>query len=183
MGYAGSGNLTEEKIEKLRGIGFRLAPSYDEMYERLVAARVGAHAAGITGPPEVDDGEDGELSEWAKEQKKMMARHSKGQPIPLSNDRIGKLISVAAEAEVQAEAAAAADEAEEPPASVASAASSDSEAFIPLSDSDDSDDSPLAKRTKSEAAPAKKAPPAKKLKKTTDKVCACFYEFIYCYYL
>jgi hypothetical protein len=94
MGYAGSGNLTEEKIEKLRGIGFRLAPSYDEMYERLVAARVGAHAAGITGPPEVDDGEDGELSEWAKEQKKMMARHSKGQPIPLSNDRIGKLISL-----------------------------------------------------------------------------------------
>ena len=148
MGYAGSGNLTEEKIEKLRGIGFRLAPSYDEMYERLVAARVGAHAAGITGPPEVDDGEDGELSEWAKEQKKMMARHSKGQPIPLSNDRIGKLISVAAEAEVQAEAAAAADE--------------DSEAFIPSSDSDDSDDSPLAKRTKSGGAKKKKAPAKKR---------------------
>ena len=94
MGYAGSGNLTEEKIEKLREIGFRLAPSYDEMYERLVAARVGSHAAGITGPPELDEGEDGELFKWAKEQKKMLARHSKGQPIPLSDDRIGKLISL-----------------------------------------------------------------------------------------
>ena len=94
MGHAGSGNLTEEKSEKLREIGFRLAPSYDEMYERLAAARAGARSAGVIGPPEVDEGEDGELFEWVKEQKKMLARHSKGKPIPLSDDWIGKLISL-----------------------------------------------------------------------------------------
>ena len=41
---------------------------------------------------------------------------------------------------------------------------------------------PSAKRTK-KAPPAKKAPTAKKHKKTTDKVCAIAYEFIYCFCL
>ncbi len=71
-----------------------MAPSYDEMYERLVAARAVARSAGVIGPLEVDEGKDGELFEWVKEQKKMLARHSKGKPIPLSDDWIGKLISL-----------------------------------------------------------------------------------------
>jgi hypothetical protein len=70
----------------------------------------------------------------------------------------------------------------------------------PSSDSEDSSDSEesasplkrgarkkpsskcLSKRTK-KAPPAKKATPAKKHKKTTDKVCAIAYEFIYCFCL
>lgn len=90
MGHDGSGNLTDEKIEKLREIGFRLAPTYDEMYDTL-AARCGADAGA---PPDVDEGEDGELHAWVEEQKKFLADHSKGKPVPLSNDRILKLTSL-----------------------------------------------------------------------------------------
>ena len=89
FGYVGSGNLTEEKLTKLKKIGFKLAPSYDEMYERL-ASRV----SDGKGAPNVDKDEDGELFAWVEEQKKLLALHSNGGSIPLSNDNIEKLISL-----------------------------------------------------------------------------------------
>ena len=89
FGYVGSGSLTEEKIKKLKEIGFQLASSYDVMYEMLAS-----HGRDGVGAPKVDKDKDGELYAWVEEQKKLLALHSSGESVPLSDCYIGKLISL-----------------------------------------------------------------------------------------
>jgi hypothetical protein len=89
LGYEESGSLTAEKIEKLSDIGFALAPSYDEMYERLATRAAGSNVAS---PPILDEENDAELFAWVEEQKRMLKKYSTGKPHPLSDDRIRKLM-------------------------------------------------------------------------------------------
>jgi len=88
QGHTDAGNLTTEKIEKLREVGFPLDPSYDEMYEK-----VATHKA-ETGTLDVNKDDDEELFAWVKEQKKMLALFFRGKPVALSDDRIQNLRSL-----------------------------------------------------------------------------------------
>jgi len=88
QGYTGSGKLTLERIEKLRELGLPLAPSYEEMYEKL------AKHKSETGTLDVNKDEDDELFTWTKEQKKMLLLHFQEKPVPLSDEQIENLKSL-----------------------------------------------------------------------------------------
>jgi len=77
--------FNEDKVEKLRQIGFQVPPSYDEMYERLAA-----HKA-ETGALDVKRTTDKDLYEWTMEQKNMLNQHFCGEPVSLSDERIRNL--------------------------------------------------------------------------------------------
>jgi len=87
-GYMHSGHLTAYKIEKLREAGLSLAPSYEEMYHRLVAYKE------ENGTVEVNEDDDEELFAFWEEQKKMLARHSQGKPIPFTDYHIQNLLTL-----------------------------------------------------------------------------------------
>ena len=80
--------MTEERTEKLRELGFHLAPSYDQMYEKLATHKV------ETGTLEVNKDDDNELFVWTKEQKTILFRHYQGKSVPLSDDKIQNLKSL-----------------------------------------------------------------------------------------
>jgi len=85
QGYTDEGKMTPERIEKLRDVGFHLVPSYDQMYEKLAA-----HKA-ETGTLDVQEEDDEELCAWIKEQKNLIIKRVKGNPIPLSDGQIQNL--------------------------------------------------------------------------------------------
>jgi len=82
------GYLTAEKVEKLREVGLSLALSYEEMYQKLVTYKE------ENGTLEVDKNEDEELFAFAEAQNKMLAKHSQGKPVPLSDERIQNLLTL-----------------------------------------------------------------------------------------
>lgn len=95
QGHDGTG-LTDEKIEKLRRIGLEMGPSYDEMYDRLVAYKSERGTLDVE-KEAVGGGEDednGLLRAWAKEQRKFLARHFLGEAVPLSHERVQRLVSL-----------------------------------------------------------------------------------------
>lgn len=84
QGHADAGDLTGERVEKLREAGFHM-PSYNQLYRKLAARKA------ETGSLDVDQEEDEELFQWAEEQRKMLARHRKGKDVPLTEDQIKNL--------------------------------------------------------------------------------------------
>lgn len=87
QGHDGTG-MTDRLVEKLRGIGLEIGPSYEEMFDRLVAHK-SEH-----GTLDVDKEDDKELWTWVREQKKFLAKHFLGKPVPLSEERVRNLISL-----------------------------------------------------------------------------------------
>ena len=85
QGHAGAGSLTYERVKRLREAGLR-APSYDEMYGRLAARNAETRTL------DVDANE--ELHAWAKEQRRLLARHLRGWPAVLSDVQVRDLGSL-----------------------------------------------------------------------------------------
>lgn len=82
--------LSEEQVNQLSSLGLSKppAPTWDEFYERLVAYKAN------NGHIHVEKEEDNELYNWAKRQKKSLAKHLKGEPGAMSDDQISKLKSL-----------------------------------------------------------------------------------------
>ena len=80
--------LDEERVGRLREIGFAMPPTYEEMYARLASRRA------ETGALDADRAADEELYEWTAEQRRMLAAHYRGERVPLSEERIRNLESL-----------------------------------------------------------------------------------------
>ncbi|KAL7548730.1 hypothetical protein ACHAWF_011996 [Thalassiosira exigua] len=88
QGHQDTGDLTDERVGKLRDVGLPLAPPWSEFYDRLASFKA------ANGTLDVAEEEDEELFEWAREQKLMLARNFVGRPVALSEDQIRDLLAL-----------------------------------------------------------------------------------------